>query len=70
MEKRGSCRTGPLRAGRSLRDVYTPSVGAPVGRKREFVPTNGRSTRSSKKACERLPPAQGARPVRVQDESV
>jgi hypothetical protein len=26
-----SCRTGLLRGGRSLRDLYTPSVGAPVG---------------------------------------
>ncbi len=30
-----SCRTGPLRAGRSLRDLYTASRGAPVGRRKE-----------------------------------
>src|ERR1700754_2702290 len=27
-----ACRPGLLRGGRSLRDLYTPSVGAPVGR--------------------------------------
>ena len=27
-----SCRTGPLRVGRSLRDACIPSVGPPVGR--------------------------------------
>ncbi len=27
-----SCRTGPLLVGRSLRDLYTPSAGPPVGR--------------------------------------
>ena len=31
-----SCRTGPLRAVRSLRDGYTPLVGAPVGRGERF----------------------------------
>ena len=30
-----ACRPGPLRVGRSLRDLYTPSVGAPVGRDEE-----------------------------------
>jgi hypothetical protein len=31
-----ACRPGPLRGARSLRDGYTPSVGAPVGRDQEF----------------------------------
>ncbi len=30
-----ACRPGPLRVGRSLRDGYTPSVGASVGRERD-----------------------------------
>src|SRR5450631_1556955 len=69
-----SCRTGPLRAGRSrrlrqnLRDVYTGrgatiSCEPSVGRQGILFPTNGRATRSSKKACERPRPAQGARPA-------
>ena len=36
-----SCRTGPLRVGRSLRDVYIASLGAPVGRELKLVPTSG-----------------------------
>lgn len=32
------CSTRCLRAEWSLRDGYTPSVGAPVGRDRQFVP--------------------------------
>jgi hypothetical protein len=36
-----SCRTGALRGQRSLRDVYTPSVGAPVGRELSFSLVNG-----------------------------
>src|ERR1700679_3671882 len=31
-----SCRTSALRGRRSLRDRYTPSVGAPVGRDRNL----------------------------------
>jgi peptide/nickel transport system ATP-binding protein len=34
--KRNGLRPGPLCAGRSLRDLYTPSVGAPVGREEIF----------------------------------
>jgi hypothetical protein len=55
-----SCRTGPLRAGRSLRDLYTGLGGTifdgpPVGRDHYF-PTNGRADayflpRQVKKAC-------------------
>ncbi len=39
-----SCRTGLLLGGRSLRDLYTPSVGAPVGRDQESLcrPSGGR----------------------------
>jgi hypothetical protein len=58
-----SCRTDALRGRRSLRDLYTPSVGAPVGREGRLTPTNGRTARSSKKACERPRSAQEARPA-------
>jgi len=36
-----SCRTAPLRVGRSLRDVYWASRGAPAGRKQNSAPGNG-----------------------------
>jgi hypothetical protein len=32
-----SYRTGPLRVGRSLRDAYWASLGAPDGRKQDFI---------------------------------
>jgi hypothetical protein len=54
-----SCRTGLLRGGQSLRDAYTGPgriiyQGPPVDRD-QLLRTNGRTTRSSKKACERPP---------------
>jgi len=36
-----SCRTGPLRVGRSLRDLCLPSVGPPVGRELNSFATSG-----------------------------
>ena len=47
-EERGlSCRTGPLRGGRSLRDGYTPSGGAPFGCGKDLLPNSVWATRSS-----------------------
>src|SRR5271170_6410846 len=64
-----SCRTGPLRVGRSLRDLYTPSVDAPVGRgeiscadqREDFLHLD--LPGQVKKACKRPPHAQWARPA-------
>ncbi|NYF52293.1 cytochrome c-type biogenesis protein CcmH [Tunturiibacter gelidoferens] len=37
LRQRLSCRTGPLRVGRPLRDLFTPLGAAPVGRFRRFA---------------------------------
>jgi hypothetical protein len=49
-----------LRGGRSLRDLDTPSVGAPVGRNHIFVPTIGRP-----RAKPVYPPRSGRCPRRA-----
>ena len=64
--KNMSCRTGALRGGRSLRDVYTgrgamKSCGPSVGRQGILFSTIGRATRSCKKACERPAPRTSPR---------
>ena len=67
-----SCRTGPLRVGRPLRGGCTGLGGTmlhgpPVGRGMMFRPAGGpmllASPRQVKKACERPPSAQEARPA-------